>query len=95
MVKPPQFLLLMFMDVAQMWKRWARSVNAFETEVGCVCSEQDKLKGKGEVMHGEVFGRVSGVGGVSARKGVSLLLSRWLLRCVVEWKVLFGLCVLE
>ena len=32
-------------------------------------------------------GRVSGVVGGRARKGVAFLLSEWLLRCVVDWKV--------
>ena len=45
---------------------------------------QTKLKGRGEVMFGEVVGRVSGVAGGRAREGVSLVLSEWLLRCVVE-----------
>ena len=40
-----------------------------------------KLKGKGEVV-----GKVSGVAGSRAREGVTLLLSGWLMRCVVEWK---------
>ena len=43
----------------------------------CALSET-KLKGKGEVMFGEVVGR--------AREGVALLLSGRLMRCVVEWK---------
>ena len=43
------------------------------------------LKGKGEVMFREVVGRVSGVAGGRAREG-ALLLSRRLMRCVVEWK---------
>ena len=47
----------------------------------CALSET-KLKGKGEVIFGELVGRVSGV----AREGVALLLSEWLMRCVVEWK---------
>ena len=48
-----------------------------------VCAlSKSKLKGKGEVMFGEMVGRVSGV----ARAGVALLLSGWLMRCVVEWK---------
>ena len=42
---------------------------------------ETKLKGKGEVV-----GRVSGVAGGRAREGVALLLSVWLMRCVVEWK---------
>ena len=51
----------------------------------CALSET-KLKGKGEVMFGEVVGRVSGVARGRAREGVALLLSVWLMRCVVEWK---------
>ena len=43
----------------------------------CALSET-KLKGKGEVMFGEVVGRAS--------QGVALLLSGLLMRCVVEWK---------
>ena len=45
----------------------------------CALSET-KLKGKGEVV-----GRVSVVAGGRAREGVALLLSGWLMRCVVEW----------
>ena len=41
---------------------------------------------KGEVMFGEVVGRVSGMAGGMAREGVALLLRGWLMRCVVEWK---------
>ena len=37
-------------------------------------------------MFGEVVGRVSGMAGDREREGVALLLSRWLMRCVVEWK---------
>ena len=44
------------------------------------------MKGKGEVMFGEVMGRVSGVAGGRAREGVALLLSGRMIRCVVEWK---------
>ena len=52
-----------------------------------VCAlSKTKLKGKGEVMLGDVVGRVSGVAEGRARKGVALLLSGWLRRCVVEWK---------
>ena len=51
----------------------------------CALSET-KLKGRGEVMFREVVGRVSGVSGGREREGVVLLLSEWLLRCVVEWK---------
>ena len=51
----------------------------------CALSET-KLKEKGEVMLGEVVGRVSGVAVGRAREGVALLLSWRLMRCVVEWK---------
>ena len=51
----------------------------------CALSET-KLKGKGEVMFGEVEGRVSDVVAGRAREGVALLLSGRLMRCVVEWK---------
>ena len=51
----------------------------------CALSET-KLKGKGEVMFGEVVCRVSGVAVGRAREGVALLLSGRLMRCVVEWK---------
>ena len=51
----------------------------------CALSET-KLKGKGEVMFGEVMGRVSGVAVGMAREGVAMLLSGRLIRCVVEWK---------
>ena len=51
-----------------------------------MCSSETKLKGKGEVMFGEVMGRVYGVAGEKAREGVALLLSEWLMRCAVEWK---------
>ena len=44
---------------------------------------ETKLKGKGEVMFGEVMGRVSGVAVRGAREGVALLLSEWLMRCAV------------
>ena len=51
-----------------------------------MCSKRDKLKGKSEVMFGEVVGRVSGVAVGRAREGVALLLSGRLMRCVVDWK---------
>ena len=51
----------------------------------CALSET-KLKGKGNVIFGEVVGRVSGVAGGSARKRVALLLSGRLTRCVVACK---------
>ena len=46
---------------------------------------ETKMKGKGEVVLGEVTGRVSGVGRGRAR-GVALLLSEWMGNKVVEWK---------
>ena len=51
----------------------------------CALSET-KLKGKGEVMFGEVVGRVSGLAGGRSKEGVALLLSGRLMRCLVEWK---------
>ena len=47
---------------------------------------ETKLKGKGEVAFGGVTGRLSGVGGRRAREGVALVLSKWMLSEVVEWK---------
>ena len=47
---------------------------------------ETKLKWKGEVMFGEVVGRVSGIAVIRVREGVALLLSGRLMRCVVEWK---------
>ena len=44
------------------------------------------LTERGEVMFGEVVGRVSGVTGGRSEAGVALLLREWLLMCVVEWK---------
>ena len=54
----------------------------------CALSET-KLKGKGEVIFGEVVGRMSGVEGGRAREEVALLLRGWLRRCHA------GLCGLE
>ena len=51
----------------------------------CALSETE-LKEKGDVMFCEVVGRVCGVARGRAREGVELLLSGWLMRCVVEWK---------
>ena len=71
-----------------MWKIRARSViKMFLRRKLDVCAlSETKLKRKGEVMFGEVVGRKSGVGGRRAREGMALLLSNWLLSCVVEWK---------
>ena len=46
----------------------------------CALSET-KLKGKGEIMFGEMVGRVSGVAVGRTREGVALLLSGRLRRC--------------
>ena len=46
----------------------------------CALSET-KLKGKGEVIFGEVVGIMSGVIGRRMKVGVARLLSWWLLRC--------------
>ena len=64
-------------------------------EIGCMfgrkgmdvlASCETKVKGKGEVTFGEVTGRVPGVERESAREGVALLLSDWMVNKVVEWK---------
>ena len=57
-----------------MWKTRARSIKCFW--------DGSWIK----VMFGEVVGRVYDVGGGRAREGVALLLNKWLLRCVLEWK---------
>ena len=51
----------------------------------CALSET-KMKGKGEVMFGNVVGRVSGVERGRGREGVALLVSEELNHCVKEWK---------
>ena len=89
MVKPPQSLNIGVFNV-----RGCSTNAAKKGEIGkmflrrrfdaCALSE-NKLKGKGEVMFGEVVGRVSGVAAGRAREGVALLLSGRLMRCVVEW----------
>ena len=63
--------------IGKMFFRWRFDV--------CTLSET-KLKGKGEVIFGEVV--ASHMAGGRAREGVVLLLSGWLMRCVVEWKEL-------
>ena len=85
MVKPPQSLYIGGFNVrefctyvgkkgkiSKMFLRWKLDVCALHPT---------KSKDKGLVMFGEVVGRVSGM-----REGVALLLSRWLVRCAVEWK---------
>ena len=49
----------------------------------CALSET-KMKGKGEVMFGNVVGRVSGVERGRGREGVALLVSEELSHCVKE-----------
>ena len=51
----------------------------------CALSET-KMKGKGECKFGDVEGRMSGVLRGRAREGVAILLSKRVLRRVVEWK---------
>ena len=89
-VKPPQSLNICVFNV-----RGCSTNEAKKGEIGkmflkrrfdvCALSET-KLKGKCEVMFGEVVGRVSGVVVGRAREGVALLLSGRLMRCVVKWK---------
>ena len=87
-VKPPQSLNIGVYNV--------RGCNPNEVKKGeigkmflrrrldmCARSES-KLKGKGEVMFGEVVGRTSGVKGGRAKEGMALLLNGCLLRCAVE-----------
>ena len=62
-------VFLMCADIAQMWKRRARSLKCFVAEVGCVCSKRNKAGGKGKLIFGEVVGRVSGVGELMRVKG--------------------------
>ena len=87
-VKPPQSLNIGVFNV-----RGCNPNEVKKSEIGemflrrrldvCARSES-KLKGKGEVMFGEV--RASGVKEGRAKKGMALLLSGCLLRCAVEWK---------
>ena len=65
-------------EISKRFLRWRFDV--------CALSET-KLKGKCQVMFGEVVGRVSGVAVGRAREGVTLLLSGRLMRRVVESKV--------
>ena len=59
-------------------------------------SKRDKADMKCEVMFCEVVGGVSGLREGRAREAAFLLLSNWLLRCVVESKEAHsGLCGLE
>ena len=87
-VKPPQSLNICIFNV--------RGCSTNEVKMGevgtmflrrrfneCALSKT-KLKVRGEVMFGELVGRVSGVMRGRAREGVALLLNEWLLRCVVE-----------
>ena len=71
------------------------TVDSKRYEIGCMFGRrgmdvlalcETKMKGKGEVMFGEVTGRVFGVEKGRAREGVALLLSEWMVNKVVEWK---------
>ena len=64
-------------------------------EIGSLCKRrmldvfalnETKLKGRGEMMFGDVIGRVSGVSAGRAREGVALLVSERVKERVVEWK---------
>lgn len=57
-----------------------------ERKIDVLALSETKIKGRGEVMFGNVRGRVSGVEVGRAREGVALLVSEWLERKVVEWK---------
>ena len=89
-VKPPQSVNIGIVNVRGCSKNKAKKgeiSKMFLRQRFDVCAlSETKLKGKGEVMFGEVVGRVSGVAAGRAREGVSLLLSGGLMRCVVEWK---------
>ena len=79
-------MLLMCVNVAQNEVKKGAISKMFLRPRFDVCAlSETKLKGKGEVMFGEVVGRVSGVARGRARAGVALLLSGWLMRCAVEW----------
>ena len=89
-VKPPQSL-----NIGAFYVRGCSKNEVKKGEIGKmflrrrldVCAlSKTKLKGRGEVMFGEVVGRVSCVAEGRVIEGVALLLSEWLLRCVVEWK---------
>ena len=75
--------------------RGCSSIESKRCEIGCMFGRrgmdvlalcETKMKGKGEVVFGEVTGRVSGVERGRAREGVALLLSEWMGNKVVEWK---------
>ena len=89
-VKPPESLNIGVFNV-----RGCSTNEAKKGEIGKislrrrfdVCAlRETKLKGKGEVMFGEVVCWVSGVAVGRAREGVELLLNGRVMRCVVEWK---------
>ena len=47
---------------------------------------ETKMRGKGEVEFGSVYGRRSGISRGRAREGVALLVSTEVRRKVIEWK---------
>ena len=71
------------------------TIESKRCEIGCMFGRrgmdvlalcETKMKGKGEVVFGEVTGRVSRVKRGRVREGVALLLSEWMVNKVVEWK---------
>ena len=75
--------------------RGCSTLESKRCEIGCMFDErkldvlalcETKMKGKGEREFGEVIGRVSGVERGRAKEGVALLLRKWMLDKVVEWK---------
>ena len=57
-----------------------------ERNLDALALSKTKMKEKGERAFGEVIGRVSGVERGRAKEGVALLLRKWMLDKVVEWK---------
>jgi hypothetical protein len=64
------------MEIGDMFERRKMDVLALRLS-------ETKMKGKGEIMFGNVKGRMSGVVG---GRGVPLLVSEQLTKCVVDWK---------
>ena len=88
---PPQTLVVGCLNV-----RSCSTTESKRCEIGCMLGRrgldvltlcETKMKGKGKVFFGEVTGKVSGVERGRAREGVALLLSEWMAKKVVEWKV--------
>ena len=71
------------------------TIESKKCEIGCTFGRkgmdvlalcETKMKGKGEVVFGEVTGRASWGERGRAREGMTLLLSEWMVNKVVEWK---------